>query len=94
MKKLLGILVLGLLWCNVGFAEDIYLSCIAFNGKAPISIVFNDETRTLIVNGNHVKAHVWNERIIKWGDYGYQKIDRITGAHGDHHCSKTSKPIF
>ena len=22
MKKLLGIVVLGLLWCNVGFAED------------------------------------------------------------------------
>ena len=24
MKKLLGIVVLGLLWCNVGFAEDVY----------------------------------------------------------------------
>ena len=23
MKKLLGIVVLGLLWCNVGFAEDL-----------------------------------------------------------------------
>ena len=27
MKKLLGILVLGLLWCNVGFAEQILLTC-------------------------------------------------------------------
>ena len=27
MKKLLGILVLGLLFCNVGFAEEIILDC-------------------------------------------------------------------
>ena len=27
MKKLLGILVLGLLWCNVGIAEEILLTC-------------------------------------------------------------------
>ena len=27
MKKLLGILVLGLLWCNVGFAECIKGDC-------------------------------------------------------------------
>ena len=28
MKKLLGILVLGLLWCNVGFAEQIIIECL------------------------------------------------------------------
>ena len=27
MKKLLGILVLGLLWCNVGFAENFIYRC-------------------------------------------------------------------
>ena len=27
MKKLLGIVVLGLLWCNVGFAEKLYIKC-------------------------------------------------------------------
>ena len=27
MKKLLGILVLGLLWCNIGFAECIKGDC-------------------------------------------------------------------
>ena len=27
MKKLLGIIVLGLLWCNTSFAEEIKLSC-------------------------------------------------------------------
>tara|TARA_Y100000389_G_C17141857_1_gene355322 strand:+ start:38 stop:544 length:507 start_codon:yes stop_codon:yes gene_type:complete len=37
MKKILGIMVLGLLWCNVGFAEKITLKCIVtemeVNGK-------------------------------------------------------------
>ena len=28
MKKLLGILVLGLLWCNISFAEEIYFACL------------------------------------------------------------------
>jgi hypothetical protein len=32
MKKLLGILVLGLLWCNVGFAEIIHLKCKGMKG--------------------------------------------------------------
>ena len=27
MKKILGIVVLGLLWCNVGFAEKLILNC-------------------------------------------------------------------
>ena len=31
MKKLLGILVLGLLWCNVGFAES--------KGKIPLIFI-------------------------------------------------------
>jgi hypothetical protein len=28
MKKLLGIVVLGLLWCNVGFAKPVLLECL------------------------------------------------------------------
>ena len=28
MKKFLGILVLGLLWCNASFAEEIYFACL------------------------------------------------------------------
>ena len=36
MKKLLGILVLGLLWCNVGFAEEmIYLKCELIHSDRP-----------------------------------------------------------
>ena len=27
MKKAIGIIILGLLWCNVGFAEQVELNC-------------------------------------------------------------------
>ena len=45
MKKLLGILVLGLLWCNVGFAEGIYLKCTKshYIKNSEIQISFVDE---------------------------------------------------
>ena len=36
MKKLLAIIVLGLLWCNVGFAEEImYLKCELISSNRP-----------------------------------------------------------
>ena len=34
MKKLLGILVLGLLWCNVGFEKEIILNCYKLDPEA------------------------------------------------------------
>ena len=64
MKKLLGILVLGLLVCNIGLAKPkaiyfkhgIYRSFISKykarnNGKMPTQIVFYDEIR----RGNSIK---------------------------------------
>ena len=32
MKKLLGIVVLGLLWCNVGFADELTVNSLLKNG--------------------------------------------------------------
>ena len=43
MKKLLGIVVLGLLWCNVGFAEKITVLCIDKKTKAKTYISFYNE---------------------------------------------------
>ena len=43
MKKLLGIVVLGLLLSGNGYAEEIYLACGKKN-KDKINIVFNNET--------------------------------------------------
>jgi len=92
MKKLILILVAGFLLVGNAHAEKIYLSCTAFNGLPDISIVFNDDTKTIIVNGNVVKSNEWNERIIRWGNYG--KLDRVTSASGDHMCMVTAGPKF
>jgi len=91
IKKLLGIMVLGLLLCSNAYAKDVYLTCVAFNGLADRSIVFNDDTQIIIVNGKEVNADEWNERIIRWGN---NSIDRITGVYGDHTCSVTSGTKF
>ena len=49
MKKLLAILVLGLLWCNVGFAEKLVLACKVevFQNNAGIESVDEDFTQVL-----------------------------------------------
>ena len=53
IKKLLGILVLGLLWCNVGFAQEIKMNCMGKN-------IFNGETEsdTFVVDLNKDAMHV------------------------------------
>ena len=97
MKKLLGILVLGLLWCNVGFAEDIYLRC---SGTTSSTIILNDDSKTLTVDGEHVEILMWNDNFIKFKDkYGTKLIDRIqgiykSGTYGDKYCYKTSRKAF
>ena len=45
MKKAILILLVGLFWCNVGFAEDIYLSC-----KGGTSFIINDKTKKIIMD--------------------------------------------
>ena len=94
MKKLLMIMGLSLLFSGSVHAKDVYLVCYADNGMPDISIVINDDTQTIIIDGNKIKPNEWNERIIKWGDKGYERIDRITGVHGDHTCSKTEGTKF
>ena len=96
MKRFLWILVM-LLWCNVGFAEDIYLSC---SGTTSSTIILNDDSKTLTVDGEHVEILTWNDNFIKFKDkYGIKLIDRIqgiykSGAYGDKYCFKTSGKAF
>ena len=53
MKKLLGIMVLGLLWCNVGFAETIISGSVwkVFE-KADFKLPNNPYTIKFLSNGN------------------------------------------
>ena len=53
MKKLLGILVLGLLWCNVGFSKTLELICKDNDDKSfPLIITIVDE--------GELKYGIWN----------------------------------
>ena len=65
MKKLLGILVLGLMWCNVGFAETIEINCpmsiISSNISLPTAVRFRDKTIKLLVNTDEMKIYDNNE---------------------------------
>ena len=90
MKKILGILVLGLLWCNVGFANDTILKCIVAY-DAIISIIINESENKIIFNGIRVKTPItWGTKIYfihpdkrvhnsnSWAD-NKVSLDRITG---------------
>ena len=87
MKKLLGILVLGLLWCNVGFAEDIMLSCEPSNKKdKPISVVLNDKEKKVIYDGSKMTRQynglLYGDKKIVFvqnAETYSANIDRITG---------------
>ena len=49
MKKLLGILVLGLLWCNVGFAEELTINSLLQDGYK----IIKNETK--VADGDVIK---------------------------------------
>ena len=53
MKKLLGIMVLGLLWCNVGFAKIFNVSC---EGMHKIINNYNVVTESLFVEDLEITA--------------------------------------
>ena len=82
MKKAIGIIIFGLLWCNVGFANPILLLCINDkNGfKWKVEIDLNKKTmimgegsvpREIIIDGN---------KVIRYGLGWTVTLDRETGA--------------
>ena len=94
MKKSLGLLVLGLLFSNVGFAEDIYLSC-----KGGTSFIINDKTKKIIMDGVEREVVEWRKEFITFHENEITKtisettgnfpvIDRITGYYSKKkHCT-------
>ena len=90
MKKLLAIVVLGLMWCNVGVAKDTILKCIVSDNSI-ISIIINESENKIIFNGIRVKTPItWGTKIYfihpdkrvhnsnSWAD-NKVSLDRITG---------------
>ena len=96
MKKILGIVVLGLLLSGNTYAKEKILHCVATNELPDRSIIFDDETETLSVNGQNVEVTEWSKTMIKWkGSFKLGKsLNRITGMTGDHECHETSGTKF
>ena len=71
MKKLLGILVLGLLWCNTGFAECIKGDC--NNGYGTYTYA----------NGNKYVGEYKNGKIHGQGTYTWANGNKYVGEFKD-----------
>ena len=105
MRKLLGILVIGLLWCNVGFAKDTILKCIVAY-DAIISIIINESENKIIFNGIRVKTPItWgtkiyfihpDKRVHNSNSWATNKVslDRITGTLDAPMSSKDLDHMF
>ena len=106
MKKLLGILVLGLLLNSNAYANDTYLSC---ENLIPnkVSIIINDKTKKLILSGVEREVVNWSRNFITfWQDdldkelsiknklFKPSVIDRITGTYDKYDCMVVDRPIF
>tara|TARA_B100000029_G_scaffold134933_1_gene129307 strand:+ start:109 stop:450 length:342 start_codon:yes stop_codon:yes gene_type:complete len=90
MKKLLGILVLGLLWCNVGIAANLTFVCQWKNGKNVLEIVDNEiyddkkriETTFLRVTSKNIEYQYitkdYTDPPTKY--YRHFKLNRRTGT--------------
>jgi len=69
MKKLLGILVLGLLWCNTGYSKTVYLKCIYIEGSGNHTIYYEGNKKTHLEISNKediiIGLDLKNQKILK-----------------------------
>ena len=105
MKKLLGILVLGLLWCNVSVAKEIWLECIFNPGKGHSgfvnSFIIDEANKTLIKNGVKQFVVEFDHRFIRFKDKAEsddvwtRTLDRISGTYDRRFkCKVVRKTVF
>ena len=96
MKKLVGIVVLGLLWCNVGFAKVTYLSCENKEDEFKTSLILDhDNKKTVMVDGFYQKVYSWTDtHIMIQHSGGLYVLDRITGDLDDKSCKIVKSPKF
>ena len=83
MKKLLSIIVLGLLWCSVSYSEEIFLSCTHETGSS-IVISFDNEKKVgkEYIGGDSQISYdlIMSEGIIYFASINRSwNIDRYTG---------------
>ena len=102
MKKAILVLLVGLFWCNPGFAKEIWLKCTWFPGEGRSgfahSFIIDDIKKTVIHNGKEVSVIKFNEHIIVIETYGakyVRTLDRITGYYEKRYkCIVVKKHSF
>ena len=89
MKKLLGIVVLGLLWINTSFASEIFLSCLHQTGS---SIVLSfDKTKNIGKEYIGADSQITYDLVVSDGvihfssEFRSWNIDRFTGVSNLSH---------
>ena len=106
MKKLLGIVVLGLFLSTNAIAKDVHLSCENIIPNK-ISIIINDKTKKLILGGFEVEVVNWSSNFITFWKNDLEKelsletslfkpsvLDRITGTYDKYNCKVVKGTAF
>ena len=103
MKKLLGIVVLGLLLSGNAYSKEIWLDCL-FRAQAGHtgffhSFIINEKEQTLHMNGILQIVKEFDDRYILFTDPKYKltvkTLDRITGAYDQKYkCKVVKKTLF
>ena len=96
MKNILGVIILGLLWCNVSYAENINLTCLS-NDKSMSQtiIIFADKDSELnqqvgFVNGNFVKVDVTDASYILKHEIGPEESTKEEKIQVTHVINRTT----
>jgi len=78
MKKLLGILVLGLLWCNVGVAGPIILNCEPLDKKnRPRSFIIDEKNKDVVFDGMEYLYKNRNKNGLMFDKYEISFVDNF-----------------
>ena len=90
MKKAIGIIILGLLVCNVSFADPIILSCEPQDKKyKPLSFILDDKNKDVVFEGHEYFYKDRDKNGLMYDEYRIDfihpnwfviQLDRITGA--------------
>ena len=96
MKNILGVIILGLLWCNVSYAENINLTCISNDKSMSQTIInFADKDSELnqqvgFVNGNFVKVDVTDASYILKHEIGPEELAKEKKIQVTHVIDRTT----
>ena len=103
MKKLLGIVVLGLFFSSNVYSKEIALSCSVTSSGYKYSIILNTSKKTIILDNKEAKVKKWNkyEILANISDSHYI-LDRVNGTlkleggSGDSYgqCKVKDKTLF